>query len=248
VSAEDPLLFEDLSWPRIAELVEAGETLCVLPVGAVEQHGPHLPVSTDAEIATALCRAASARARVPLLPTLWSGSSQAHTTSWPGTLSLPPRVLIEVVVQLARWVRASGFTRMLIVNAHVGNVGPLRVALDEIRTGGELRPGLVSWYELTPEIAADVTSDALDWHAHAAETSLMLHLRPDLVAREEIADDPDRTGALVLSYTVAETSRHGLTGAPSRASAEHGAQLFEALVSALVDRLERARDEEPPTF
>ncbi len=240
------MLVEDLTWPAVARLVEAGQALCVLPVGAVEQHGRHLPASTDTDIATAVCRAASARTGAPLLPTLWAGSSQAHTTAWPGTLSLSPRLLIDVVVELATWIRASGFTRLLLVNAHVGNAAPLRVAVDEIRTRGELRIGLVSWYELTPEIAAEVTSDADDWHAHAAETSLMLHLRPELVDRDEIRDDEDRTGDLVLSYTVAETSREGLTGAPSRASAEQGAALFEAVVTALAERIERARTEEPP--
>jgi creatinine amidohydrolase len=247
VPARDtPFSVEDLTWPALARLVEGGETLCVLPVGAVEQHGPHLPVSTDSEIATAVCQAASARTGVPLLPTLWAGSSQVHTTAWPGTFSLPPRLLIEVAVELAGWVGASGFSRLLFVNAHVGNAAPLRVAVDEIRTAGQLRAGLVSWYELTPEIAAEVTSDADDWHAHAAETSLLLHLRPDLVDREAIRDDEDRTGELVLSYTVAETSREGLTGAPSRASADKGAALFEAVVTALAERFERARVEMPP--
>jgi creatinine amidohydrolase len=240
------MLFEDQTWPSLARLVDEGETLCVLPVAAVEQHGPHLPVSTDTEIASAVCRAASARTGVPVLPTLWVGSSQAHTRAWPGTLSLPPRLLVEVVVELASWVAASGFKRLLIVNAHVGNAGPLKVAVDEIRTLGEIRAGLLSWYEVTPEIASQVTSDAVDWHAHAAETSLMLHLRPELVALESIRDDEDRTGDLVLSYTVAETSREGLTGSPSQASAEAGAALFDAVVEALAERFERARIEEPP--
>jgi creatinine amidohydrolase len=243
---DPPCCVEDLTWPALARLVEGGETLCVLPVAAVEQHGPHLPVSTDSEIATAVCREASARTGVPLLPTLWAGSSQAHTTAWPGTFSLPPRLLVELIVELARWVGASGFTRLLLVNAHVGNAAPLRVAVDEIRAAGEVRPGLVSWYDLTPEIAAEVTSDADDWHAHAAETSLMLHLRPELVDREAIGDDEDRTGELVLSYTVAETSREGLTGAPSLASPEKGSALFEAVVTALAERFERARAEMPP--
>ena len=247
-SPDAPLLVEELTWPAVARLVEGGQALCVLPVGAVEQHGRHLPASTDTDIATALCRAASARSGAPLLPTLWAGSSHAHTTAWPGTLSLSPRLLIDVVVELATWIRASGFTRLLLVNFHVGNAAPLRVAVDEIRARGELRVGLVSWYELTPEIAAEVTADADDWHAHAAETSLMLHLRPELVDRDEIRDDEDRTGDLVLSYTVAETSREGLTGAPSRASAEQGAALFEAVVAALAESIERARTEEPPSL
>jgi creatinine amidohydrolase len=106
----------------------------------------------------------------------------------------------------------------------------------------------VSWYDLTSEIAAEVTADADDWHAHAAETALMLHLRPELVDTDEIRDDPDRTAGLVLGYTVAETSRDGLTGAPSRATAELGAKLFETVVAAFVDRIERARVEVPPVI
>jgi creatinine amidohydrolase len=152
------------------------------------------------------------------------------------------------VVELARWVRASGFSRLLVLNAHVGNVAPLKVAIDEIRAVGELRAGLASWYELTPQIVAEVTADADDWHAHAAETALMLFLRPELVHQDEIRDDPDRTAGLVLSYTVAETSRDGITGAPSRATAAQGAKLFEAVVSALAERLEAARAESPPAI
>ena len=230
-----------MTWPAIARLIESGQDLCVLPVGATEQHGRHLPVSTDTELATAICHETSRRTGVPVLSTLAVSSSQAHTTKWPGTLALPPRLVIEVVVELARWVSASGFAKLLIVNAHVGNLGPLKVAVDEIRHDGGLRVGLVHWYLLTPEIAAAVTADADDWHAHAAETSLMLHLRPDLVDRDEIRDDPDRTHELVLSYTVAETSVDGLTGAPSTATAERGAALFESVVAALAERVERGR-------
>jgi len=239
-------LLEELTWPDVAGLIEDGDRLAVLPVGATEQHGRHLPLSTDSEIATIICRAAAERTAVLVLPTLRVGSSGAHTDKWPGTLSLSPRLLIEIVIELAGWVRASGFRKLLIVNAHVGNAAPLRVAVDEVRAEGALRVGLVNWYELTAEISAEVTADADDWHAHAAETSLMLHLRPELVRRDDIRDDPDRTAGLVFSYTVAETSVDGLTGAPSRATAEAGARLFEVAVAALVDRIERAKVEEPP--
>ena len=237
-----------MTWPEIARLIESGHDLCVLPVGATEQHGRHLPVSTDTVLAIAICHEASRRTGAPVLPALAVSSSQAHTTKWPGTLSLPPRLVIEVVVELARWVRASGFAKLLILNAHVGNLGPLKVAVDEIRHEGGLRVGLVHWYLLTPEIAAAVTADADDWHAHAAETSLMLHLRPDLVYRHEIRDDPDRTPGLVFSYTVAETSVDGLTGAPSTATGEQGASLFESVVAALAEQVERARTEQPPAL
>jgi creatinine amidohydrolase len=246
MSAGKPRLLAELAWPQIEAIVAAGETLCVLPVGATEQYGRHLPASTDTVIAEELCRAASIRTGVPVLPALWSGSSDAHTDRWPGTFSLGPLLLVDVVVALARWVSSCGFRRLLIVNAHVGNVGPLAVAVDEIRTAGAPRAGVVHWFALSREIARRVTPDAVDWHAHAAETALMLHLRGDLVDRAEIRDDPDRTEGLALRYSVAETSATGTTGMPSRASAEQGAELFELAVVALTERFEAARRERPP--
>ena len=89
---------------------------------------------------------------------------------------------------------------------------------------------------------------ALAPHANAAETALMLHLRPELVVTGEIHDDPDRTDGLVFGYTVAETSRDGLTGAPSRGTAEGGARLYDAAVAALAEVVERARREQPPSL
>ncbi len=246
MTTDHPSLLTEMTWPQIAALVQAGETLCVLPVGATEQHGRHLPTGTDTIIAEAICRAASTRTGVPLLPALSVSSSNAHTNAWPGTFSVGPRVLIDMVLALASWVRASGFTKLLIVNAHVGNAAPLAVATDELRFAGQLRIGVVHWFELSDEIVRRVTADAQDWHAHAAETSLMLHLRPELVACDELIDEPDRTGDLVLSYTVAETSESGTTGSPTKGSADQGAQLLELATDALSRRIELARTELPP--
>ncbi len=151
------------------------------------------------------------------------------------------------MTELARWVRASGFQKFLIVNAHGGNPGPLTVAVDEIRCGGSgLQVGVLHWFRLTPSIQAAVEADARDWHANAAETSLMLHLHPELVDLDEVRDDPDRTDGLVFSYTVALTSVDGLTGAPSLATAEKGEQLFNEVVVALAASFESARLERSP--
>jgi creatinine amidohydrolase len=246
-SEPGPLRLTELRSPQIRELVLEGQSLCVLPVGATEQHGPHLPVGTDTMIATALCEAASSRSGVPLLPTLWASSSAAHTTAWAGTVSLGFREVIELVLQIGTWVAASGFSKLLIVNAHVGNVGVLRVAAGELRDAGKIRPGLINWYELE-EVRATVSQDAADWHANAAETALLLHLRPELVDREALRDDPDRTADLLLSYSVSETSREGHTGSPSSATAADGARLFTAAAEALAKRFERARAEDPPNL
>lgn len=246
--SSEPVLIQNLTWPRLAKVIAGGERLCLLPVGALEQHGPHLPAVTDTAIAEAICRAASARTRVPMLPTLWLTSSQAHTKKWPGTFAVTPRLLIKTVVQLAEWVRASGFTKLLIVNAHGGNSAALRVAVDEIRCKGDLQVGVIDWFDLSPEITAVLTSDGEDVHANNAETSLMLHLNPELVDTAAVADDPDRTIGNVFRYTVAQTSRDGVTGSPSLATAEAGARLFDAIVAALSERVERARSETLPSL
>jgi creatinine amidohydrolase len=240
------ILVEEMTWPQIAGLAEAGETTCLLPVGATEQHGRHLPLSTDSTIATAICRKTSERTGVPVLPTVTISSSHAHTTKWPGTLSYPPKMLIDMIVELSDWIAAAGFRKLLMLNAHGGNVAPLAVATDEIRRRGTLQIGSVSWFELSSEIAELTFSDGQDIHASAAETSLMLHISPELVDEAEIHDDPDRTIGRVFSYTVAQTSVDGLTGSPSHATAADGERLLGLIVDALSEQVERARMEQPP--
>lgn len=243
-----PLLLQDLSWPQVAVSAAANGGLCLLPVGATEQHGRHLPIGTDAMIASAICHAASTRTGVAVLPTLWYTSSQGHTDKWPGTFALSPRLLVESIVELSRWLRASDFKKLLIVNAHGGNVGALRLAVDEIRVAGGLQVGLISWFDLSPEITVTVFSDGADVHANDAETSLLLHLHPEMVDVDAIEDDADRTAGRVFTYTVAELSRDGVTGSPSRATAAKGSRLFEAVVQALAARILTARAEEPPVL
>jgi creatinine amidohydrolase len=247
LAPDDAVLIENLTWPQLARLIANGERLCLLPVGALEQHGRHLPAITDTSIANEICRAVSARTAVPVLPALWLTSSQAHTMKWPGTFAVTPRQLIETVVQLADWVRASGFTKLLMLNAHGGNDAALRVAVDEIRCKGDLQVGVINWFDLSPAIRAVVTSDGEDVHANRAETALMMHLYPQLVDTSAVSDDPDRTIGKVFRYTVAQTSREGVTGSPSLATAEAGATLFAEIVTALAERVEAARREATPT-
>ena len=243
---QDPVLLENLTWPQIAEIVANGESLCVLPVGAIEQHGRHLPCVTDTLFVDEFCSELSRRTGVPLAPTLRVSSSHAHSTKWPGTFSYPPRFFIEMVCETARWVATSGFTKLLIVNAHGGNPAPLRVAVDEVRRSGPLQVGCVNWFDVTSEIDGLVTADADDWHANRAETSLMLFLQPGLVDESAVIDDPDRTAGRVFSYPVNQTSIDGLTGSPSLGTAEEGRQIHALVCAALVQVVEAARREDYP--
>jgi creatinine amidohydrolase len=218
------------------------------PIGATEQHGPHLPCGTDTQIADSVCRAAAAvEPRLAVLPALPVGCSAAHTDRWPGTLALMPRTLIGLVVEVAEWVEASGWSRLLLVNGHVGNVSPLRCAIDELRhQRPSLRAGLVNTWELGERVREAFIADAGDWHANRAETSVMLALAPALVGDRAGADDPDRTGGTVFAWSVGATSRNGVTGAPSLAASEAGGTLLQQMTDELVRRARQAAEERPP--
>jgi creatinine amidohydrolase len=218
------------------------------PIGATEQHGPHLPVDTDSRIAETVCRLAAARRPgCCVLPTLTVGCSSAHTRRWPGTLAVLPRTLIGLVAEIAPWVGASGWERLVLVNGHVGNSAPLRCAIDELR---HLQPSLhvaaMDTWRLDPVVERAFTADAADWHANRAETSVMLAIAPELVGDASDADDPDRTAGTVFPWNVAATSRNGVTGLPSRATAEEGVRLLETMVAGLARLLGAAAHETAP--
>lgn len=243
-----PVLLEALPWPEVAEVRERNGGLLVVPCGATEQHGPHLPIGTDTLLAEACCWYASAVACIPVLPALAITVSQGHTAKWPGTFSLRHETFIATAREIAAWAAATGWKRLLFVNSHFGNDASLRVAVDQIRVEqlGRLLVGTRNTFSLTPEIWDDFVSDAEDLHANCAETALMLHLAPHLVRSTTDADDPDRTGASVFSYPVAQTSLNGVTGFPSQATPAAGADLFLKMGKALAALLERATSDEPP--
>jgi creatinine amidohydrolase len=235
------------AWPELSRLGD--DEVGLVPVGATEQHGPHLPTGTDTIIASALCDAASERTGAPVLPAIAVACSFGHGRALPGQLSLSPDLLARVIREYAQWAASSGLTRLIYVNAHFGNVGSLLVATDALRLERpDLRLGIANWWALDPIVEQEMTADGDDVHANRAETSLMLHLAPEFVHVDRIADadDPDRTGPLVFRYTAPALSRNGVTGRPSEATAELGAKLFTLTVDALVDRIERGRVEQPP--
>lgn len=243
-----PLCWARLSRAGVEALQAGGIDLAVLPVGAVEQHGPHLPVETDVAIAEAVSLWASALTGVPVLPSLAYGNSLGHTDRWPGTLSLSPITLITVVREIGEWFVRGGGRRLLILNAHFGNDAPLRCAIDHLRTeyDGRLLVGLRNTWTLSARAKRAYLADGEDIHANRTETALMLAIDPEAVDGAEHADDPDRTDGLVFTHPVSRTSRNGVTGRPSEATAAEGLALLQALAEDFAAVLGKARVEIPP--
>lgn len=203
-------------------MVPGGATL-VVPLGATEQHGGHLPLGTDTLVAVALCdRLAARRADVVVAPALPYGSSGEHA-GFAGTLSIGQEVLERVVVELVR--SADGFAGMVLVSGHGGNAEPLARAVALLRSEGRR---VVAW---TPRVAGG------DAHAGRTETSLLLALDPTTVRLDRA--EPGATEPLVdlmpalRSGGVRAVSPNGVLGDPTGATAAEGERILDALVTDL---------------
>ena len=241
------LALEELPWTEM-EQIQGQKNCLLLPVGATEQHGPHLPINTDSVIAANVCAYASGRTGVPVLPVMSYSVSAGHTAKWPGTFSMSHATFIETIKDLVSFAEATGWKRVVILNSHMGNDASLRVAVDVLRVKylGQLQIAVVNSFQLNDEIWSYFTSDAPDLHANKGETDLMLHLAPERVRMESVEDDPDRTTETVFSYPVSQTSLNGVTGHPSEGTPEKGVWLFELMGEALAEILEKALKENPP--
>src|SRR5437660_11154726 len=137
----------NFAWPELKEVPLSG-LVVVAPLGSFEQHGPHLPFTTDTDIVTAIAEAVehSLPEKVLLLPCLWIGHS-THHMHFPGTLAIPQMHYIKVIQDLCRSILSMGATRILLLNGHGGSDIPVRTALREVKTelaGGQRVHALVA--------------------------------------------------------------------------------------------------------
>ena len=237
------------TWDELPSVLGISNNSAILPVGATEQHGPHLGCGMDYILADILCRAVASKVKVPMLPTMPYGCSVGHSRRWPGTIAVSPITLINLIKEIGDWAYHSGVRRLFIVNTHVTNAAPLRCALEMLR--GEHDDMMVCVFNsgtLSPRVREFHHADGDDWHANDAETSLMLAKAPDMVRNDKlgIADDPDRTAGLVFSHPVNRTSLNGVTGKPSISNADKGATWFSWMVEDLSQLIIQGMHEEPP--
>jgi mycofactocin system creatininase family protein len=198
-------------------------SVVVVPIGSVEQHGPHLPLDTDTVVAEAVARKVAERLGCWCAPAIAYGSSGEHQT-FPGTTSIGTPALVRTIVELVRSLRTWA-SSVVLVNGHGGNVVAMRTAVNALVQEGHE----VSW------VACSVPG--MDAHAGRAETSLMLHLRPGSV-RLDLAEPGNPAPLedllpLLRRGGVSAVSRNGVLGDPRGASAGEGERL-------LADMVERA--------
>ncbi|HEV7205366.1 MAG TPA: mycofactocin biosynthesis peptidyl-dipeptidase MftE [Jatrophihabitans sp.] len=214
---------DGLTSPEAGRRVVAGAVLAV-PLGSTEQHGPHLPLSTDTDVAVELARRlAAARADVVVAPAVPYGASGEHA-GFAGTLSIGEAALELLVLELGRSATET-FDRIVLVSAHGGNAGAVGHAVDRLRyEGRDVRLHQPRWQ--------------VDAHAGRTETSMLLALRPDAVSIEHAVPGETRPLAELMpalrSGGVRAVTATGILGDPTGASAAEGERVLAGLASDLV--------------
>lgn len=243
----------DLPGPTIAA-VTSDRSIAVVPIGAIEHHGPHLPLSTDSVVAEAVAGAAvelAAAAGIDawLLPTLSYGKSDEHHWA-PGTVWLEGTTLLEQLIEIGRSIAATPVRTVAFVNGHGGNVMLLGWANRELRRRFGLRSfSMPSGLQSAGDgLAGRPDELGQGIHAGFGETSLMLHLAPHLVAPElPPRNVPERIAGLrhigfngrpvMFGWTSDDFGPSGVIGDPTGATPERGRELFEAGVAFVTEAL-----------
>jgi creatinine amidohydrolase len=208
--------------------------IAVLGIGAVEQHGSHLPIGCDWIIACELSKRVAAELGALLLPAIPVSMSECHG-AFGGTVWLKPATLAAVVVDIADSLQRQKIERLLIVNCHGGNfvLEPTIQEYNRTHTGLRILMADENWPAATAEGEPIFACAETDLHAGEIETSLMLFLNPDLVGDERVDFVPE-CGREFLDYTTMDRiSPSGVWGTSSQGSAEKGARAMAAQVQAI---------------
>jgi len=237
--------FSEMTSPLLRQ-VPRETAVVVAPIAACEQHSRHLPVYTDTILVTAVAEGVEQRlpSQILLLPTQWFGASSHHLRLG-ATLSAEVDTHITMICDLLTPLLDDGYQRFLVLNGHGGNIDTMHVALRRLQP--RYRNRLVtaaSYWELADKELAALAEGPRKSMGHACEfeTSMMLALRPDLVRRDEIKDDPPKDDPELRGLFTAEDMKqrtdHGAAGFPERATAEKGRAFLAVAIERTVAMLQ----------
>jgi creatinine amidohydrolase len=237
-----------LAYQDLTQTLPAGLETAVLPLAAMEAHGPHLPLGTDSIIITAIldrCQPATPALR---LPCLWLGASTEHADR-PGTLSQEPEAMIAQILAIGDGLRRAGISRLVLANGHGGNIALADLAALKLRTRFRMLVANAHWLDfgLPPDITPPA-DPGQDWHGGWLETSILLAHAPHLVGSERPASPPDGSGLPPLlapfgpirwGWRTSDLSSAGHIGRPDLAHAALGEKLLNHAAAGYADLLDQ---------
>lgn len=245
--------YDELTWPEMREAI-AQQPVILLPFGTIEDHGPHLPISTDNVIVEALCLETARRApgEILVMPLVSYGLDEHHM-DFPGAVSVDMQTLLELVSDVAISVARHGLTHIVIVNGHgsnapIADLAARRVVLETGVVCGAMSPNAAIDPTLAEPTLSQMRRSAPGGVAHAGEyeTAMMLHLRPDLVQMDKAVKEMGQIAIEYFNWDLPEPSilswqdwwsrmsESGVCGDPTVATAEFGHALFETTVENFV--------------
>lgn len=248
---ENQVWLHNLTWPEVKQRTKESKSTIILPIGSTEQHGLHLPVGTDTMVAVTLAESAAQEAEVLVAPPLWFGWSPHHMVL-PGSITIRPEILIEVVYDVVKSLNQHGFDKFIFLNGHrIVNISWLQIVAEKAKR--ELGVKAVIF---DPAYMSKELTQSLGWgeggHADEIESSHMWYCYPELVKMERAKDNPHRHHQLyhvdprytgdTLCYVPSSPAEQealvrlsgGTLGEPSKASQEGGKKYHEHLVERLV--------------
>ncbi len=248
----DPLLLEEMTWPEVEEAIASGTTTVVVAVGAVEQHGPHLPLLVDAARGDRLALEVARRlGDAVVAPTIRVGCSEHHM-GFPGTISLRRHTLEALCLDYAVSLARHGFRRICFVPSHGGNFGPLAEMLEDLRAAvapacsvdayTDLVGFMAFWEAAVGEHEPELTG-RVGGHADIAETAEMLCIRPDLVRVDRAVEGhvqsfDDELMHRIFSEGFRAVTPNGVLGDARGATEAIGASCIAHAAAGIVDALE----------
>lgn len=249
MDSPDTVLLEELAWPEVEQAIAAGTDTAIVAIGAVEQHGPHLPLVMDTLAGDELARRiAEGLGDALAAPTIRPGCS-GHHMEFPGTITIPPETLMDVIRGYCRSLDEHGFEHVVLVPTHGGNFAPVNTVAPEL--GQELDANVIALADLDDLMelqneglsAGGVEYDEPVIHAGAAETAVVLAVQEDLVRTDELAvgHEGDVSTARLLSEGFKSLTDSGVLGDPRKATPEAGVAILETITDAYVTQIERAR-------
>jgi creatinine amidohydrolase len=241
------LELDQMSWPEVEAELAAGRDTVVIAFGATEQHGPHMPLATDALIGDHLARLVAERLNAFVAPTVRIGCSEHHL-GFPGTLSISQDTFHSLVGDVVRSLARGGFRQVVLLPTHGGNFGPLATAIEklgpvpdiEIRALTDLG-ALLAIAQLGAEEHNVPLGDG-GLHAGEWETSMLAAIHPELVHLER--GEPGYTGDLntamdaIFTAGVHTLTANGVIGDPTHATAEHGSQYWDKALTVTLTAIE----------
>jgi creatinine amidohydrolase len=225
-----PVRWEQLTWPEAGAAAQANQAV-IVPVGAVEQHGPHLPLGVDSYIGEAVAVCVSALTGVPVVPTLSYGVSASHG-DFAGTISLRPETMIGLVEDIIESLYERSVRQFVLLNGHIWNSGCLDVSAEKLRVRHrDARVRSLGYVTMYPgsEVDGHVRYGRALMHANFFETSVMLYLYPELVRMDRATSHRDVDS--FWDYRMDQVSETGVWGRDvAEANPQHGKAEFERCV------------------